>query len=265
MLHHELLTLAEQERWQQVGELCRRVRYWTRSGDYAYSTPPWKDGSEVTLYLLRWASAQAWLYGPKYAGGKPPLVRTEWRHPLIESLNKETFNVLAEFDAAVEGAAYRDACQVISTAASPEARGLLPCATDRRLLVSLPAAVELAMQNTPALRQAMQEHFGALGRLRMKQVLADSDPAAAAAVALHFHGTAAAAEAHRWLGDRWLSGGQPLHATGKVASEATLSIALKKEPAFGPMIVHGPRQWVLLRSEGRSAEREVVELAPAKP
>jgi len=215
LLHHELLTLTQQEQWQQVGELCRRARYWTRSGEYAYTTPPWKEGSEVTLYLLRWATAQAWLYGPKSAGGKPPLVRTEWRHPLIESLNKETFNVLAEFDAAVESAAYRDACQVILAAADPEARGLLPCAADRRLLVSLPAAVDLAMQNTPALRQAMQEHFGALGRLRMRQVLADSDPAAAAAVALRFHGSEAAAEAHRWLGDRWLSGGQPLHALGE--------------------------------------------------
>ena len=36
------------------------------------------------------------------------------RHPLAQPVSKEAYNVMAEFQAAVDGAAFADACQVIS-------------------------------------------------------------------------------------------------------------------------------------------------------
>lgn len=54
----------------------------------------------------------------------------EWRHPLVTDLSKEGYNVLAEFEAALEGKSYRDACQIISTAGSAGTLGLLPNAHD---------------------------------------------------------------------------------------------------------------------------------------
>jgi hypothetical protein len=92
---------------------------------------------------------------------------------------------------------------------------LLPDAKDSRLLVSLPAAVSLAMREYPKLRQTMSEQFGARGRLRVRQAIAEGDLTALEAATMQFCGTEAASEAHLWLGDRSLAAGDFLHAIGQ--------------------------------------------------
>lgn len=215
----ELITLTQQERWADVGRCCRWLRYFLRLGELSYRAPPWREQPETTMQLFRWSEAQAWLSAPRSPmgerpGGKGSLSRNQWRHPLAEHVSKESFNLLAEFDAAVSGGEYRGACHVISSWSIAEGGGLLPSAKDPRLLQSLAAIVESSMQNIPELRQAMREDFAPAGRLRLKQAIADGDAATVAAVALQFHGTDAAADAHLWLGDRWLSRGEAARASG---------------------------------------------------
>jgi len=219
LVHCELLALAQQERWADVSQCCRRLRYFLRLGDPSYYTPPWKEQAGATLHLLRWAEAQAWLAAPQSPAGLPShgkgtLSRKQWRHPLAERVSKEAFSQLAEFDAAVASGEYRGACQVTASWSNAVEGGLLPAAKDGRLLQSLPAIMASAMQQAPALRQTMREQFAPVGRLRLKKAIADGDAAAVAAVALQFYGTDAAADAHLWLGDRWLSRGEPARAVG---------------------------------------------------
>ena len=135
-------------------------------------------------------------------------------HPLVVELSKEGYNVLAEFRAALEARAYRDACQIISSSAENGMLGLLPDDRDPDLIVSLPGAVALAMRDHPGLRKTMSEQFGALGRLRIRQSIADNNVAAVESATIQFFGTEAAAEAHLWLGDRAVSSGAFAHALG---------------------------------------------------
>ncbi len=111
-------------------------------------------------FLVEWARALALRNMAERPSGASAALRSEWRHPLVEVLSKEGYNILAEFNAALESEAYQDACQIISSADPQGALGLLPDAKDSRLLVSLPAAVSLAMREHPKLRQTMSEQFG---------------------------------------------------------------------------------------------------------
>ena len=134
-------------------------------------------------------------------------VKSDRQHPLIEELSKEAFNVLAEFEAALASKAYRDACQIIAAIGPNEAVGLLPSSTDPNLLVSLGAAMRLALQDNHDLQQTMVQDFGKIAALRQKQAAAEADVAGVQAVAVQFQGTSAAADALLWLGDRALSSG----------------------------------------------------------
>jgi len=214
LLRWELLTLAQRGHWQQLDGLCRRLSYWTRFSEPNYWETPWPTGKEETIDLIRWATAQARLHTPRRPQSAPPAITVRFRHPLLEQLSKESYNVLAEFNAALQGRAYRAACQVIVASAELQSQGLLPDGRDSRLLVSLPMAVESALRANPALVRAMREHFGPIGRLRVKRAIGDGDAAAVEAVAIRFAGTEAAGEAHRWLGDRRLSQGRFAAASG---------------------------------------------------
>lgn len=129
------------------------------------------------------------------------------RHPLAQPVSKEAYNVMAEFQAAVDGAAFQDACQVISSAGSAHLIGLLPDSEDAQLLVSFPNAVSMAMDRYPQLRQQMNERFGAVGRLRVRAAIENGDYRQVESATIQFFGTPAAAESDLWLGDRALSAG----------------------------------------------------------
>jgi hypothetical protein len=124
----------------------------------------------------------------------------------------------------VEGQTYREACQIITAITDPESLGLSADRRDSRLFVSFPTAVELAMRDDPALRKTMEEKFASIGRLRVKQAAGSGDARTMEMVAQQFPGTEVAAEAHRWLGDRGLSGGRFVEALGHYR-QALASIA----------------------------------------
>lgn len=209
LLRQELLNLVQAERWDEALEVCRRAEYWNRP-----AAPGQRLFARESIgALVEWTRALA----SRHAAERPSVtaMRSEWRHPLVEVLSKEGYNILAEFNAALDGEAYGDACQIISSADPQGALGLLPDAKDTRLLVSLPAAVSLAMREYPKLRQAMNEQFGARGQLRVRQAIGEGNLLALEAATMQFCGTEAAAEAHLWLGDRAMAGGDFLHALGQ--------------------------------------------------
>ena len=168
----------------------------------------WRNNSRKRSRLYKAAAVLSVLLIPIVASA------SDQPHPLIEQLSREAYNVLAEFNSALDGKAYREACQILCESADPKTMGLLPDAGDRRLLVSLPVAIDLAMHDVPELRKAMKEHFEPLGQLRLNRAVAAGDAPGVGAVAVQFSGTAAAAEAHRWLGDRQLSSGRFARAIG---------------------------------------------------
>ena len=211
LVRRELLGLIEQDRWEEVVALCQRLEYWNRSVDPGKRT----SGRESLLALTEWAQGSAFRSLPARRAGTATVLRAEWRHPLVEVLSKEGYNILAEFNAALDGESYTDACQIISNSDPRGALGLLPDSKDTRLLVSLPAAVSMAMREHPRLRQTMNEQFGPRGRLRVQQAMAETDLTALEAATTQFNGTPAAAEAHLWLGDRALSSGDFTRAIGQ--------------------------------------------------
>ncbi len=133
--------------------------------------------------------------------------RVERRHPLIEESNKEGFSMLAEFESALDGKEYRDACRTITSGAAFDMHGLLPDPHDPELFVSFDLAVDTAMRRDAALRETMIRQFGPLGMLQVRRAMNEQDAAAVASATIRYRGTEAAGEALVWLGDRALSGG----------------------------------------------------------
>lgn len=191
--------------------IYRRVRAWMEP---AQPDRAWEYQDKGRTRLFDWGASAAAQALP--ASEREPLALSgqRWRHPLLSQLNKEGYNVMAEFEAALAGQAWEDACQIIAAAGAADddgrsaALGLLPDAKEPGLLVSLPRAVELAMRDHPELPQTMQNRFGQIGQLRARQAMAAGDPDAVEAATVQFYGTEAAAEAHAWLGDRALAAGK---------------------------------------------------------
>jgi len=205
LVRAELLELVQAGQWAELRDFCRQQRFWHRM-------PP---GQQAAPDLTDWADTLAARQLPKAVGHGTPTLQTAWRHPLLVDLSKEGYNVLAELRAALDGRSYRDACQIISTSAENGLLGLLPDSRDSELLVSLPGAVALAMRDHAGLRTTMSEQFGPLGRLRIRQAIAENDVDAVEAATTQFFSTTAAAEAHVWLGDRALASGAFAHALGQ--------------------------------------------------
>ncbi|NQU21619.1 MAG: PQQ-binding-like beta-propeller repeat protein [Candidatus Nealsonbacteria bacterium] len=211
LLRYELLSRVAEERWPEVDRLLGSLQFWQGPDRLTERQPPL---DRHFAELLEWSRFQLARHGKHSHGPAPGAIPLSWRETLIERLSKEGYNVAAEFQAAVESKAYRAACQIVANSGNAAVEGLLPDAEDPRLLGSLSVIISRAMQREPALRQAMREHFGSLGRLRLSKAVAAADAAAVEAVALQFCGTEAAAQAHRWLGDHQLSGGRPALAIG---------------------------------------------------
>ncbi|MBW3539472.1 MAG: PQQ-binding-like beta-propeller repeat protein [Planctomycetes bacterium] len=210
--------------WDEATALARRFRFYLWPD---HPRPNWQAPEKQMLALLDWAEATAAQHRPAaIADEHRPVLDRRQQHPLISQLSKEGYNVMAEFEAALRGEAWEDACRIIASAATagsvppltansppltkggPGGVGLLPDSRDPSLLVSLPRAVALAMRDHPPLREAMQATFGDLGLVRVREAIAAADAATLQAATVQYFGTAAAAEAHRWLGDRALAAGR---------------------------------------------------------
>lgn len=221
LVRAELAGLAYTEQWVEVDALCDRLRFWNRVSD---PDARWPDQRAGVRELVEWwhgASQRTTSDSSRTARDRrrrdprSPALAANGRHPLVVELSKEGFNTLAEMWSALAEESYRDACQIISSASPDLALGLVPAAKDSKLLVSLPQAVAAAMQEHPPLRNTMVTEFGKLGKLRVQQAISDNDPMAIEAVTVQFLGTEAAAEAHLWMGDRELSGGEFALAVGE--------------------------------------------------
>jgi outer membrane protein assembly factor BamB len=200
-INEELLDLTASEQWEAAAHFERRLSFYGAMHRLEQPAGPWGDATE---HILRWTVDQLIKRGLREATAASML---PFRPPLVERIDKETFNALSEFDAALSAEAYRDACQLITNLGQSAASGVVPASRDDALWVSLPVAVELALRNTPPLRAAMESHVGELGSLRINQAVADGDAAAVRAATIQFRGTRPATEAQLWLGDRALSAG----------------------------------------------------------
>lgn len=205
VVFRDVLGAVEDRRWHDAVAACRVARFFAEgppSGEWPGNMRRLQPLVELAEYWA--AEAVAELRGERKVLA-PELAR-EARHPLSVELSKDGYNLQAEFQVALDDQQYADACRIIAAASTAEL-GLLPDFRDPPLYLSLPASIAAAMQDHPGLRQAMNEQFGAAGALRVRQAAMDGDVAAVEACTLQLYGTPAAAEAHRWLGDRALSSG----------------------------------------------------------
>jgi hypothetical protein len=225
LVRAEILELVYHDAWDELDRLCKQVDFFDSS-----SLRKKTADRQQAAQLADWAAALVRRNRPTKgeSGGAIPAA---WRHPLIEQLGKEGFNILAELDAALAGSSYKDACQLISSVTPREAIGLLPNSSDPALLVSLPGAVALAMRDHPPLREAMQAEFAPLGQLRLRQATAADDVDGVEAVTIQFYGTTAARQAHVWLGDRALAAGDFSEAEAHYRSAADEARVAADEPA----------------------------------
>lgn len=214
LIRRELLSLVVRDDWEQIHQLARRLHFFGgrsfADGARGHPEDRLPLDREQTMRLADWAAALAMRNLPDEKLTEPrtaATVPTNWRHPLIEQLGKESFNVLADFEAAVSGGALRDACQVLNHLSQQQLDGLIPRKRDPDWLTPLPEAVAAIMRDQPALRQTMEQEFGSVAQLRFRQSMNEADADTVELVALQFPGTAAAAEAHLWLGDRALAAG----------------------------------------------------------
>jgi outer membrane protein assembly factor BamB len=207
----EVIALVQSGRHAEARQLIDEIVFWNSN---AHPNRSWWSPIDPIYPTLAWAELRA------HAGldsetqnarftllrrWKTPL--TPERHPLAQPVSKEAYNVMAEFQAAVDGDAFQDACQVIASAGSANLIGLLPDSLDDQLLVAFPNAVAMAMDRYPQLRQQMNDRFGAIGRLRVRQAIENGDYRQVESATIQFFGTPAAAESELWLGDRAVSAG----------------------------------------------------------
>jgi hypothetical protein len=225
LVRPEVFELVYAGAWKELAELARQSYFF-----YGRSLP---DGArrhpeerlpperEQTLRLIDWGDALAERnIGRREVGPAAKAIPLSWRHPLIEQLSKEGFNVLAEFEAAVAGGSWKEACQVVAHATPAQAEGLLPVARDSEWFLPLIGAVRLALAEHPALERTMQAEFGPIGQLRLRQAARDADTASVETITLQFLGTPAAAEAQQWLGDRALAIGDSVTARARYRAAA---------------------------------------------
>jgi hypothetical protein len=214
----ELLQLLYSGRWQETVDFCRRLRFYQQ---------------HQQCPLAEWAEMTALRELPTRPGATSVARQKEdWRQPLVEELSKDAYNLLAELQAVLDSDAYDDAARMITAADPDSMTGVAPFANDRQLLVSLPASIRLAIRQYPQLETVMTDRYGPLAQLRVRQAIAAGNVAAVQLAAVQFESTEAAAEAHRWLGDRALSSGWFARALAEYRrAELTAGAALKQELA----------------------------------
>ncbi len=273
-LRWELIQTASNRQPDQSMRLLRQIRFFQQQ-----QFAPLADWAE--------ASARRDLPG-RAAGDLATRLKDSWRHPLVEELSKETYNSLTELQAVLESEAWQDAARMVTSLDPEAAPGVAPYHKDKDLLVSLPVAVRLTLTDYPQLKQALGQQFGTLAKLRIGQAMAGGDASALELATVQFAGTEAAAEAHRWLGDRALSSGwferaiaeyrrstqiQPTFA-GDIAPRLRLAAAMlgqdaeqpvTKAVAFGDVKMTKEQFEALvaeMRSRGNSSLSSIIAAAP---
>jgi outer membrane protein assembly factor BamB len=206
LIRAELIQLAHENRLDELHAFCRQLHYF-RQQDIC-PLRKWAEvvSSRTTVGRMNWA--------------RRATVSNDWQPPLIEELSKETYNAVAEMNALLESAAFADAARLIASLDAEMFQGVAPHVSDRRLLASLPTAVGMALDAWPDLRAAVQAQYGEMAAFRVRRAIQEDSLAAVQLATVQFAGLPAAAEAHRWLGDRALSIGWFDHALAQYRQAA---------------------------------------------
>lgn len=213
----ELLMYLYAGRWSETIELVRQLRFFHQQAqtpvlDWAdavarRATPgPDAPGNAASASPPGAVKSAA---GParRRRSGDSGRLKEGWQPLLYEELGKETYNALAELDGLLAADAFDDAARLVTQLNPSQVQGLAPLDADDELLASLPTAVSWFAAEHPALRDAVRAKFNNLAPLRMRPAMLTGEPSEVELAALQFAGTAAAAEGHRWLGDRALASG----------------------------------------------------------
>ena len=206
LIRAELIQLAHENQLDELYAFCQQLHYF-RQQDIC-PLRKWAEvvASRTTVGRMNWT--------------RRATVSNDWQPPLIEELNKETYNAVAEMNALLESAAFDDAARLIASLDAEMFQGVAPHVRDRRLLASLPTAVGMALDAHPELRAAVQARYGDTSLLRVRRAIQENSLAAVQLATVQFAGLPAAAEAHRWLGDRALSIGWFDHALAQYRQAA---------------------------------------------
>lgn len=193
LIRIELIQLTCAQQWADLVAFCRRLHFFQQDREAP---------------LVAWAEATAMRNaGTQLAAGDIGRMKDEWRQPVVEEFSKQAYNVMAELEALLASDAYDAAARMVTSLDPETLNGVAPAAHDRQLLVSLPAAVRLAIRRHPQLAEVIQEKYGPLAQLRIRQAAAAGDARTVELAAVQFESTDAAAEARQWLGDRALATG----------------------------------------------------------
>ncbi len=216
LANRELTGAVSRGEWALATAMAQESRFWNVP---PLPNAPLLESAVVLDRLATWVRAVATEQQPGLAAADSALPLA-WRHPFVQQVNKEGYNLRAELDAALQGEAYDDACRLVTTLGDSLAEGLLPDLRDRQLFVTMPTAILSAQREHPEFAKAMNREHGQSGLVRVRQAIADRDRAVIQSATVQLLGTPAAAEAHRWLGDQLL-------ATGKFSdAEAQFRFAL---------------------------------------
>ena len=194
-LANELLEAAEYGRWDLAELLSRNALHWVAQ---AHPDHQPRDAAKSLEQIARWVRREQ----------TDEVYPLAWRHPFQPQLDKDAYNTRAELQAALDGAAYRDAARIAMSLGETSSSGLLPDLREPNLYVSLPVALSVTWRDYPQFAKTMRQEFTETGLLRVRQAAEGADVDGLRLATLQLFGTAAAAEAYAWLGDRHMALGE---------------------------------------------------------
>ncbi len=193
LVRQELLQSVYSERWNTVQRLCQRLRFF----EMLQGEP-----------LIEWAVGLAVQLQPELASGRLPVFPEKWRHPLNHRSDKEQYNLVADFDAAVSALALDDAMRLTESIANSIEESVVRSQSDPRLFISPRTAIESARANVPSFKERIDQDLLPAALLRLRQSILKCDASGVELAAVRYPATGVAEEAYAWLGDRALSSGR---------------------------------------------------------
>lgn len=245
LLRAELIKLVYERQWQRIRELGQELRFF----QFQQKSP-----------LLDWAESLSLRQLPAtaIAGARVDKQKEEWRELVIEDLNKDVYNLLAQLRVELNTPSREDAARTVVSIDRGWPVGVAPHWQDNQLLVSLPTAVRSAVRHDEPLRKLLADNYRDLAALRVGQAMARNDAEMVELAADQFVLTDAAVEAFLWLADRALASGwfdkaaaEYRHAwqlaspgmqsriAGKLRLAETLAGGHAGQPAAGPVEMGG--------------------------
>ncbi len=189
----ELLSLLGDSQWQQLRETTRVLDFYR----LAENEP-----------LVDWARQR----GNEELGGEPasePEGRRvfSWQPPYAEELSREAYNAVVELKTLIASGSFGDAAKSIGNARLDRMTGVTPSLSDGSLRYSPRVAVHAAIAEIPELAEQLEQEYGQLARLRIRQGIESGAISSVRQAVEQFVGTQAAADGQAWLGDQALARG----------------------------------------------------------